>query len=88
MGMAHVSPWVTEARSLLEAGDAAALERLTLERAWAAESRRELEHAFDFEAVAFYALRWTLAERWARYDADGAAKRFSQLLEKAFLLLQ
>jgi hypothetical protein len=82
-GLARVFPWVLAARERLETGDSAGLERLVLETAWAAVARRALGHEFDYEAVAFYLTRWSLAERWARYDADAAAARFAEMLEAA-----
>ena len=82
-GVGHVFPWILSAKDNLEAGDSAELERILLEAAWATAERQEFEHRFDFEALAFYLLRWRLADRWARYDADAAAVRFEKLLEDA-----
>jgi hypothetical protein len=28
-------------------------------------------------------LRWSMADRWARYDADEARRRFAELLDAA-----
>jgi hypothetical protein len=82
-GMARLYPWVLKARERLEAGDTAGLERLLLEVAWAAVQRHEQGHEFDLEAVAFYIMRWSIADRWARYDADVAGARFGELLDAA-----
>lgn len=82
-GMGRLFPWVLKARERLKADDTAGLERLLLETAWAAVERHEQDHEFDFEAVAFYILRWSLADRWARYDADIAGVRFGELLDAA-----
>ncbi len=82
-GLARVYPWVSAAKEKLDQGDAAALERLILDVTWAATARREFGHDFDLEAVAFYLMRWQLADRWARYDADAAALRFRGLLSAA-----
>lgn len=82
-GLARVFPWVLAARERLERGDSAGLERVVLEASWEAVARRMPGHEFDFEAVAFYLLRWTLADRWARYDADAAAARFAEMLDAA-----
>lgn len=82
-GMARSFPWVTEAREKLDSGDSAGLERLILDVTWRAAGRHEFGHEFDFEAVVFYLMRWQLADRWARYDADAAAIRFAQLLDAA-----
>ncbi len=40
-------------------------------------------HAFDFEAVAFYVLRWHLVARWCSYGAEAAGERFAGLVEAA-----
>jgi hypothetical protein len=82
-GVARSFPWVRAARERLEAGDTAGLERLLLETAWAAVERHQQAHEFDFEAVAFYIMKWSLADRWARYDADVAGARFGDLLDAA-----
>ena len=82
-GLARVYPWVGQAKEKLDQGDAASLERLILDVTWAATARREFGHDFDLEAVAFYLMRWQLADRWARYDADAAALRFRGLLSAA-----
>jgi len=82
-GLGRQMPWIGPAREKLESGDSAGLERLILDTTWRAAGRHEFGHEFDFEAVVFYLMRWQLADRWARYDADGAAARFAQLLEAA-----
>jgi hypothetical protein len=82
-GLARVYPWLATAKDRLDQGDAASLERLILDVTWAATARREFGHDFDLEAVAFYLMRWQLADRWARYDADAAALRFKGLLSAA-----
>ena len=82
-GLARIYPWIGAARDKLAAGDSAGLERLILDATWRSTARFEFGHEFDFEAVAFYLMRWQLADRWARYDADAAAARFAQLLEAA-----
>jgi hypothetical protein len=83
LGMARFFPWVAQAREKLESGDSAGLERLILDVTWQTAARREFGHEFDFEAVVFYLMRWQLADRWARYDADAAAIRFAELLDTA-----
>jgi hypothetical protein len=84
-GVGRAFPWVLAAREKLEAGDTVGLERIVLEAAWNSGTRCELGHAFDYEAVVFYALRWSLNERWSRYDADTAGTRFAGLLDAAFV---
>ena len=82
-GLGRGRPWIAKARERLEAGDTPALERLLLETAWDLIRRREAGHEFDFAAVAFYLMRWSIADRWSRYDADAAAIRFAELLDAA-----
>lgn len=83
-GVGRTFPWVISAKEKLEAGDAQGLERIVLQTAWDSASRHLTGHAFDFEAVAFYVLRWSLIDRWSRYDATAAATRFNELLDAAF----
>jgi len=83
-GVGRAFPWVIAAKEKLEAGDAQGLERITLQAAWDSGARHTTGHEFDFEAVAAYVLRWSLVERWSRYDATAAATRFTELLNAAF----
>ncbi|MCL6285771.1 hypothetical protein M3P21_19795 [Ruegeria sp. 2012CJ41-6] len=76
-------PWLREAGSLLEAGDALGLERHLLEIAFRQLQRHGGLHHFDFEAVVIYVLKWTLFDRWAASDAQAAARRFAQLSDDA-----
>jgi hypothetical protein len=82
-GLSAFYPWISAARDAIEAGDAIALERLTLEIVWRQQEQRGLGHEFDLEAVTLYLVRWSLADRWARYDADVAAHRFQDLVDAA-----
>lgn len=82
-GVGRFFPWVLSAKDKLETGDWTGLERLVLDVSWAAVARQEFGHEFDLEAVALYLLRWMMADRWARYDADAAAVRFQALLDEA-----
>ncbi len=82
-GVARAFPWLPAARERLEAEDATGLERLLLEAAWRQAARLSVGHHFDFEAVALYAIRWKLLERWTRYDAEAAAARFRGLVAEA-----
>ena len=83
-GVGRAFPWVLAAKEKLEAGHAQGLERITLQAAWDSGARHAAGHEFDFEAVAFYVLRWSLVDRWSRYDATAAAARFTELLDAAF----
>lgn len=82
-GVARAFPWIKAARSRLEAGDAVGLERIVLQAAWDAVLRHAEGHIFDFEAVAFYVVRWSLADRWSRYDVAAATLRFEEMLDAA-----
>ena len=82
-GLGATYPWLPAAREALEAGDTIALERLLMEVAWAQQDRHAFGHEFDLEAVALYLVRWSMADRWARYDADAAQARFGDLLDAA-----
>lgn len=82
-GLARVYPWLPAARERLAKGDSAGLERLVLEAAWRSIDRHAFGHEFDFEAAALYLARWSLADRWSRYDAEAAAGRFAEMLEAA-----
>lgn len=82
-GVARSFPWLARARERLEAEDSAGLERVLLKAAWDAAARYADGHIFDFEAVAFYVMRWSLVDRWARYDVAVATTRFSELLDAA-----
>ncbi|HMO28021.1 hypothetical protein [Enterovirga sp.] len=82
-GVGRSFPWLAKARERLEAGDSAGLERILLKAAWDAAARYADGHVFDFEAVAFYVVRWSLVDRWARYDVAAATTRFSELLDAA-----
>jgi hypothetical protein len=83
LGVGRLFPWVAAAKQKLDAGDRIGLERIVLEAAWAAGERHLALHAFDYEAVVYYVLRWSLVDRWSRYDAEAAAERFAELLEEA-----
>jgi len=78
----RVYPWLSEARTLLEAGDTLGMERLLLNANWEHLDRVAVGHEFDFEAVLIYSLRWDLVARWTGYRADEAAVRFEEMLEE------
>jgi len=82
-GCATFYRWLPAAKEKLDTGDTIGLERLLLETAWQQQARHAEGHEFDFAAVALYMLRWSMADRWARYDADEARLRFAELLEAA-----
>lgn len=76
-----VFPWLREADRLLRQDDPLALERLVLDLSYEKLKRQAGEHAFDFEAVVIYVLKWSIVDRWARYNAEAAARRFEDLTQ-------
>lgn len=76
----RVFPWLGEAARLMEQGDTIALERLILDQSNTELQRFSGNHAFDFEAVVIYVLRWSIVERWGRYNSEAAAHRFEDLV--------
>lgn len=76
-----VFPWLREAAGLIERTNTIALERLILEQSYKQLRRRAGRHLFDFEAVVLYVLEWSVVERWGRYNAAAAARRFEQLAQ-------
>lgn len=74
-------PWVSEANRLLKANDSVALEHLQFEVNWKMLDRVSAGHYFDFEAVIIYLNRWSLVDRWCRYNGDAAVERFRKLVD-------
>lgn len=82
-GLAEVFPWLREAHALLEQGDPLGFERLILQVTERLMRRRGAGHDFDIEAVVIYVLTWNIYDRWARANAEGAARRFNALADAA-----
>ncbi|MGP1256574.1 MAG: hypothetical protein ACTS10_19295 [Kiloniellales bacterium] len=80
-GLDGVFPWLREANRLMAENDSIALERLLLEQSYRRLQRLAGEHSFDFEAVVIYVLKWSIVDRWARYNAEVAVRRFDDLTE-------
>lgn len=79
-GVERMFPWLKEADRLLREGDVYGLERLVLEVVYRDLSRRGGLHQFDIEAVVIYVLKWSVIDRWSRYNAEAASRRFADLL--------
>lgn len=82
-GLERLFPWLRDADRLLASGDAYELERLILEIVYSDLARRGGLHRFDIEAVVIYVLKWSLVERWSRYNAEAASRRFAKLLQSS-----
>ncbi len=80
-GVERMFPWLKEADRLLKENDAYGLERLVVEVVYRDLSRSGGLHQFDIEAVVIYVLKWSVIDRWSRYNAEAAARRFQQLLD-------
>ncbi len=76
-----IFPWISTAHHLLNANDSVALERLQFEVNWKMLQRVETGHYFDFEAVVIYVMRWSMVDRWIRYDGEAAVERFRKLVD-------
>lgn len=77
----NVFPWLREADRLMKQNDPTALERLSLETSFKRLQRRAEGHAFDFEAVVIYVLKWSIVDRWGRYNSEAASRRFEDLTQ-------
>ncbi|MTI44881.1 uncharacterized protein DUF2764 [Roseibium hamelinense] len=82
-GMGHFMPWIAEANGLMRKGDHIAMERLSLTEVFRQLDRQAATHAFDFEAVVIYVLRWTIVQRWSTYNGEAAATRLRKLIDQA-----
>jgi len=82
-GLGHFMPWVGEANRLLREDDHIGMERLALTQVVRQLDHYSGLHEFDFEAVAIYALRWVIVERWSRYNSEDAARRLKALTATA-----
>ena len=69
------------AHRLLSANDSVALERLQFAVNWKMLQRVETGHYFDFEAVVIYVMRWSMVDRWIRYNGEAAVERFRKLVD-------
>jgi hypothetical protein len=80
-GLAVFWPEIAEWRQLLEQGDALGMERSLSAVIWDRFGKLAAGHHFDFEAVAFYVLRWDVIHRWVAHDERAALERFNGLVE-------
>jgi hypothetical protein len=80
-GLDNIFPWLAQANRLLRADDNVGLERLLLKEVWEGLRRLGEGHYFDFEAVVIYVFRWNVINRWTTYSEEGAAIRYSQMID-------
>jgi hypothetical protein len=79
-GLASVFPWIPEARTYLDQGDAMELEKLLMGQSWRALGRISDGYPFGFEQVFAFAYKWDILRRWLSYDAEKARERFEELI--------
>jgi len=77
-----VYPWITEARSYFEAGDARELDRLMMKLIWQRLSRIADNNRFGFEAVFAFVFKWDILQAWLARDAAKAKSRFQELIKE------
>jgi len=80
-GLGHFMPWIQTANQAMLTGDHISVERTALTEVIRQLDHYGQNHAFDFEAVVIYVLRWTVVARWATYSQDTAAERLSGLID-------
>jgi hypothetical protein len=83
-GLSGALPWVSKVNDLVQSKDALGIEEILNKVVWSMFSRMAEGHYFDFEAVAFYVLRWNLLYRWSLNNAAEARKRFDELMEASW----
>lgn len=76
-----IFPWVLEANRLLNENDSIGLERLQFGLNWKMLEQVGAGHYFDFEAVVIYLMRWSMVDRWTRYNGEAAVERFRILVD-------
>ena len=79
-GLDAVFPWVGQAATLLEKGDAMELEGLLMDQSWRRLSQVADPHPFGFEQVFAFVFKLDILTRWLSYDPDEARSRFEQLI--------
>ncbi|KPK62433.1 MAG: hypothetical protein AMS21_07580 [Gemmatimonas sp. SG8_38_2] len=79
-GLAAVFPWIPDAQSLLDRGDAMELEKLLMGQSWKRLSQIADSRPFGFEQVFAFAYKWDILHRWLSYDAEKARERFEELI--------
>lgn len=75
-----VLPWIPQARSFVESGEALALEKLLLDITWKRAGAVWNENPFTFEMFIAYLFKWSTVFCWLTYNRDRACERFNQLV--------
>ena len=90
--LAHVFPWITEARDHLEKDDPLALEKLVMGLVWDSLDRSLAGKHFVLENVLVFLSKWDILQRWLSYSDTAALERFeglsAELLDGANLNLE
>lgn len=79
-GLEHVFSWLPQVNALFAQGEAEDAERLLLENSFRQLQRSAGLHAFDFEAVVIYVLKWNIIDRSSRYNTEAAKRHFDRLV--------
>jgi len=82
-GLAPLLPWLPQVRSLLENGQALALQRELFARVWDHLDRQIQGLEFRFENVLVYLFKWDMLERWLSHRPDEARARFEKQVTEA-----
>ena len=82
-GLGTHHPWLADARALLEAREARALERLLFDVVWRRLERVADDEPFSFDAVVRFVFRWDLVARWLAHEPAPAVERFRALIAEA-----
>ncbi len=77
--LAHVFPWIPQAREHLDKGEALALEKLAMGLSWDALDRSAVGKNFVLENILVFLSKWDILQRWLSYSEEPALKRFETL---------
>jgi hypothetical protein len=78
--LSMIYPWISQARTLYEAGETLALERHLKNALWDHVDRSVPFHEFGFNAVLVYIIKWDILQQWLSYDIESAQARFEELV--------
>jgi hypothetical protein len=78
----RAQPWLPEILPFIHQRQPLALEKHLLQHGWRNLGRYEQPGDFSLLAVIVYVLKWDMVDRWTRYDAGLATRRFRSLCEQ------